>query len=244
MKRLFAGIATVLVCLAILIPVALAASVSISGPNSVEAGDTITITISGTGEGVNGHVSVQGLQFVGTSSQLSSSSEFVLLPDYGTASVNYTYKVTAASGHASVTLSGVEAAVDDEVVAIAGASWAAPVVPPPTDPPTTPPTDPPTAPPTDSPTEPPTTPPTDPPTNPPTETPVPSGDATPNPTQTRTKQPVKAATTRKPPTPEPTRDSAPKMADGSVNYWLFAVIPAGCAAIAMVASKKAFVRRR
>lgn len=104
------------------------AAVSISGPSSVNTGDTIQVTVSGTGDGVNGAVSTQGLEFVSVSNNMCAQGAFVLLPNYGTTSATYTYTVTAGAGETvSVTLSNCEEAQGDTAVSIPGDSWSATV---------------------------------------------------------------------------------------------------------------------
>ena len=126
-KKMLVSISIALVMVAALAVTALAGA-SVSGPEAVKPGDTIQVTISGTGQGVNGTVTASGLECTGVSSQLSAPGAFVLLPDYGTSSVTYTYRVTAASGQVSVTLSNVTDSVNDQPQAAAGSTWSADVI--------------------------------------------------------------------------------------------------------------------
>ena len=217
-KKMLVSISIALVMVAALAVTALAGA-SVSGPSTVKPGDTISVTISGTGQGVNGTVTASGLECTGVSSQLSAPGAFVLLPDYGTSSVTYTYRVTAASGQVSVTLSNVTESVNDQPQAAAGSSWSAQVIADTT--------------PTDEPSQQPSTAPSDEPSQAPSG--EPSGDASAS-VKPGTSASVKPGTAGN-------KDRLPKTGDATMDLWVLAVIAAGAVSTAVIAGKKVFSGR-
>ena len=227
-KKLLIGLAEALIAVFALSSVAFA-SVSISGgPSSVDPGDTVSITISGTGEGVNGNIQTSGLELVGgPSSNLSSANVFVLLPDFGTDSVTYTYRVTAQSGTVSVNLTGVTEAVNGETQSINGASWSATVNA--SEP---------------SPSQQPTQQPTQQPSTQPTGEPSAITSATASSSANASLAPgasVKPGTSVKPGA-NGNQDKMPKTGDATMDLWVLAVVAAGALCTAVVAGKKVFSR--
>lgn len=214
-KKMLIGLAAALITVFALSSVALAA-VSISGPSSVDPGQTVQVTISGTGEGVDGTVNASGLEFVSCDSQLSDAGKFVLLPNYGTPSVTYTYRVTAQSGQVSVSLSGVqEGNADGSVTDISGDSWAASVN-------ASEPT--PSQQPTDEPSQQPS--------GEPSASGAPSGSANPSGAPSGSVRPGASGN----------QDKMPKTGDATMDLWILAVVAAGAVCTAVVAGKKVFSR--
>ena len=223
-KKMLVSISIALVMVAALAVTALAGA-SVSGPATVKPGDTIQVTISGTGQGVNGTVTTSGLECTGVSSQLSAPGAFVLLPDYGTSSVTYTYRVTAASGQVSVTLSNVTESVNDQPQAAAGSTWSADVIADTT--------------PTDEPSQQPSGTPTDEPSQAPSGTPSgePSGDAS------ASVKPGTSASVKPGAATADGKDKLPKTGDATMDLWVLAVIAAGAVSTAVIAGKKVFSGR-
>ena len=102
-------------------------AVEISGPASVAPGQEVQITISGTGEVLSGQLAATGLEFVSVSSSLSDAGTFVLMPDYGIPSAEYTFRVTAANGDVSIRAENCCTADTNSVARTVDASWRAPV---------------------------------------------------------------------------------------------------------------------
>ena len=219
-KKMLVSISIALVMVAALAVTALAGA-SVSGPEAVKPGDTIQVTISGTGQGVNGTVTASGLECTGVSSQLSAPGAFVLLPDYGTSSVTYTYRVTAASGQVSVTLSNVTESVNDQPQAAAGSTWSAQVIADTT--------------PTDEPSQQPSGTPSDEPSQAPTD--EPSGDAS------ASVKPGTSASVKPGSVAADGKDKLPKTGDATMDLWVLAVIAAGAVSTAVIAGKKVFSGR-
>ena len=223
-KKMLVSISIALVMVAALAVTALAGA-SVSGPSTVKPGDTISVTISGTGQGVNGTVTASGLECTGVSSQLSAPGAFVLLPDYGTSSVTYTYRVTAASGQVSVTLSNVTESVNDQPQAAAGSTWSAEVIADTT--------------PTDEPSQQPSGTPSDEPSQTPSGEPSgePSGDAS------ASVKPGTSASVKPGAATADGKDKLPKTGDATMDLWVLAVIAAGAVSTAVIAGKKVFSGR-
>ena len=108
-----------------------AQAVRIEGPSAVQPGEEIRVTVSGTGPAVSGRLQTAGLDFVSVSSELSHQGGFVLLPDYGTSSVTYTFRVQAEGGSVCVQMEDGCEADGSTIQRIAPASWTAPVSVPP-----------------------------------------------------------------------------------------------------------------
>ena len=221
-KKMLVSISIALVMVAALAVTALAGA-SVSGPSTVKPGDTIQVTISGTGQGVNGTVTASGLECTGVSSQLSAPGAFVLLPDYGTSSVTYTYRVTAASGQVSVTLSNVTESVNDQPQAAAGSTWSADVIADTT--------------PTDEPSQQPSGTPSDEPSQAPSG--EPSGDAS----ASASVKPGTSASVKPGAATADGKDKLPKTGDATMDLWVLAVIAAGAVSTAVIAGKKVFSGR-
>ena len=198
---------------------AAAGSVSVSGPSSISTGQQVQITVSGTGDGVNGTVAVSNLTIDSISNQFSSASGVVLLPSFGTASVVYTCTVTAGAGEtASFSVTGATAAgPDNTVVDIPGASWSATVA---AENPSTPTPDQP-----DQPDQPAT----------PTE-----GNNGGSSNQGGSSNSGSQSGTS---SSNGSTDKMPKTGDATMDLWTLAVIAAGCVGIAVFAGKKAFSAR-
>ena len=226
-KKMLIGLAAALIAVFALSSVALA-SASVSGPSSVDPGETIQVTISGTGEGVNGTVNASGLEFVSCSSELSAAGKFVLLPDFGTSSVTYTYRVTAQSGQVSVSLTGVTQAVNGEVQNIDGSSWSASVN---------------ASEPTQQPTQQPSQQPSQEPSQQPSGEPStqPSGSASAG-ASGSVKPGTPGTTTSSKPGASGNQDKMPKTGDATMDLWVLAVVAAGAVGTAVVAGKKVFSR--
>lgn len=210
------------ISLAALLVVAMAAtafaapgSVSCSGPGSISTGETISITVTGTGLGINAEVSTSGLSFVSVSNAFSSQGGVVLLPDFGTPSVTYTYTVTAGAGEtASFTLSGATSADDnDQVVSISGDSWSATV-------------------PANEP---------EPSEEPPAPSTTPGGEQSAAPSSGSGSGGGSNGGTSGGSSSGKT-DKMPKTGDATMDLWVLAVIAAGCTGAAVVAGKKVFSR--
>lgn len=102
-KRIFAAVMVTMVLVASLVAGALAAAsgpVAIEGPQTVQSGETVTLTIAGIGdiEGVNADIETVGLEMVSYSGGLSDQESILLLSDYGGLTATYVYRVTAADG--------------------------------------------------------------------------------------------------------------------------------------------------
>lgn len=73
--------------------------VSISGPSSLQTGDTIQITVTSSAPGLVADVSATGLQFVRTEPVgVSDAGQVILLPEHTGSAVTYVYEVTGAAG--------------------------------------------------------------------------------------------------------------------------------------------------
>ena len=90
---------------------------------NLQPGDLISVTLSGTGEGICGRLEVSGLEPTAVSSGLSDVDTFVLLPDYGTYAVTYTYRVGTQAKEVSVRASQVCRAEGSVLRRTADASW-------------------------------------------------------------------------------------------------------------------------
>ena len=194
-------------------------SISVSGPGSISTGETIQITVNGTGLGVNADLSVSGLTIDSISNAFSGNSGVVLLPAFGTSSVTYTCTVTAGAGEtASFVLSNAQATGDnDDVFSISGDSWSATV--------------PSASTPTDTP--------TDQPTDEPSSTPSNGGSGSNGGSSSGNGG---SSSNGGSSTGSGNADKMPKTGDATMDLWVLAVVAAGCAGAAVVAGKKVFAK--
>ena len=249
-KKLF--VAMIVTFLTVMMFSASALALSITGPETVEQGQTITLTIDGGSvEGVTGNIRVSGLELVSYSGGLSDPETILLIAELGGMTGTYTYRVTADVGQtASFTVSDVMESVNDVDQPAPGAGWQAVVGGAPAQ------------------------------STPPSQTPTPSETAAPSDareTQTpapseSTEQPTQGQQQTAAPTPAPsggtpvaggtTSDnnnnnaaggtttggtttggsSLPKTADSTTNMWLFAILTAVIGTIAIIAAKKCSIR--
>lgn len=120
---------TLLTALLVTAFVGTACAVDVDGPPSVKAGDTITVTVSGEGAGLSGHITTSGLRVLQANGGFSTARDVLLLRDYGNMSAQYTCEVTASEGE-MVTFEVSRVTVSDGRTDVRGASqsWAASVV--------------------------------------------------------------------------------------------------------------------
>ena len=103
----------------------------VTGPSAVRTGETISITVAGSGvEGIRGNVQTQGLEILSYSSSLSSSTAAIMLPLFGSPAVIYSCRVTAGPGQAiSFRLYDVSLTPgDDMVLSAPDVRWSASVL--------------------------------------------------------------------------------------------------------------------
>ena len=91
-------------------------------------GDVVSVTISGTGSGICGRIETTGLEIAGVSSGMSDEGTFVLVPDYGTPAVTYSYRVSNGAGSVSLRASQVCRTDSSVLQQAADALWSAQVV--------------------------------------------------------------------------------------------------------------------
>ena len=202
-------------------------AVGVSGPSSVDTGDTITITVSGSGEGTSGKISTSGLDITSVSGGMSTASDLLLLSEYGGMTATYTCTVTAGAGEtASFSVSDVTVSDGTSDSPGEGGSWSATVAG------ASEPSDEPSSEPSDEPSQ-----------NPSSE---PSGDASASASASGSAAPG-GQTTHKPGTSGSVKpgtsgktDNMPKTGDATMDLWTLAVIAAACATVAVVAGKKVF----
>lgn len=127
-KRIFASVIIALMLVAAWSTSAFA--VSVSGPVTVQQGETVTLTIEGGSvEGVTADIETMGLEIVSFSGGLSDETSILLLEDYGGMRATYMYRVTAGPGQtASFRLVNVIESVNMVDTAAPGAEWQANVV--------------------------------------------------------------------------------------------------------------------
>lgn len=230
--------------LAVVLVAALGATslaISVSGPETVETGDTVNITVTGEGAGISGTVETEGLTVTDAKGGFSTTQDVLLVDAHGGLTATYTCRVTAKDGE-RVSFNVTDVVVSDGTEDFPGksAGWSARVD---DAEPTSAPTD------TQAPTSVPPAEPidTDAPTDQPTDD---QGGAittqTPEPTDTDgTDKPADAGTQK---TPAPSQSAAdrtehlPKTADSSLDLWTFLSIGAGLAVIIVIAGRKVYAR--
>lgn len=207
------------------------AAADISGPSSVEPGETIELTVTGGNNGMSANVSTSGLEFVSASGSLSDASHLIILQDAGGMSVNYTYRVTASSGTVSFSLRNVTQSTEDGTTKQPNASWSASVE---AAEPTATPS--PTAAPSDD-------------VNP-TEAPGENPSEQPSESPSESASPGASGGTGTTPggqggsgTSSGQQDKMPKTGDTTVDLWMLLAVAAGAAITAIIAGKKMFTSR-
>lgn len=118
-KRILGSICAVMLALACYAMPAFAATQdpSISGPGTVNEGDTITVTVTTWAEALAGNVSVKGLEVLGVSgSTLSTEKSVLIVTRVGGNSARYECKVTAGPGEtvSFSVLNAVESSSEEE----------------------------------------------------------------------------------------------------------------------------------
>lgn len=257
MKKVLSSVVLAVFLIAALATVSLA--VDVSGPGTVEPGETVTITVTGSGEATSGLVSVQGMTVQEASGGFSSTNDLLVLKSHGGLTATYTCRVTANPGErVSFSVSNVVVSNGSEDQPGTDGSWRAvvasndePVVSP--DPtqkpnPTTAPE--PTVEP--DPTQEPN--PTDDNRPVPTQEPsasssqaVPTGDGSQVPASEAPSIDVNGTITDNPSsgpsqggTTVVSKEKLPKTADSSVDLWTFLAIGAGLAVVVVVAGRKVY----
>lgn len=269
MRKLLISVA--LACMLVIMSVATAlAAASVSGPSSVEQGETISITVSSDAPGFSANIAATGLDIQPTGSQMVTTDTIILMGVMGQDSFTFRCVVTGDPGTTvSFELYDAQESDGETETPVSVQGWSATVKPtvtdPPTDPVTPPPTDP--VPPSDDPNVPvmpptnpnrpvlpdhPTLPPSDsvPPTMPtigPVTPPVALPVATPSPgtgAGTGGQPPAGAGGTKS--TPKPTASvpgGMPKTADATSDLWMMFAVACVCAGLAVLAARRAFNRR-
>lgn len=264
-KKVFAAMIATLVMVMTFSVSALA--ISVSGPQSVETGQVVTLTIDGGNvDGVTGDITTSGLELISYSGGLSDETSILLLADLGGMTGTYTYRVTAQAGqNASFTISNVMEAVNDVDTPAAGAQWTARVGAATDASPS------PTTSPSDTPTDQPSQPASEEPSTVPTESPS-NGGQSPQQTQTPAPAPSDQQGQNQTPTPAPSGytppaggnaggttggtngggttggtttsggGNLPKTADSTTNMWLFACLTAAVGTVAIIAARKCSIR--
>lgn len=219
--------------LAIVLVAALAATafaVDITGlPDTVEPGQTVQITVTGSESGTSGKISTSGLAISSVSGDFSTPQDFVVVEPVGGLSVVYSCTVTASAGETvSFSVSDVVLSNGDRDASGEAASVSAAVGSPedPTQAPTSAPTDDATAQPSVQPSVQPSS--------------APGGQTTASARPSGSVKPASGAAATAKPAAGSGKDKLPKTADASMDLWTLAAAAGACAGIAVIAGRKAF----
>lgn len=224
---------------------AVAFAVDVSGPDTVEPGQTVTITVTGEGAATSGFVSVKGLRITDASGGFSTPDDVLLVDSHGGLTATYECVVTAEAGDSvAFDVTGISVSDGTTDVSAPNAGWSAKVsgaaeptvTPEPDEPSKAPETETP-APPTQAPS-----------TQPPSDEPSPTddqGQQTEQPTD-GSEPPAAAGDQSASPSASPSAKSnaehLPKTADSSMDLWTYLVIGAGLAVVIVIAGKKVYAR--
>lgn len=228
-KKVLLSAAVAVMLVAALAVTAFAAS-SISGPGSVEQGETITITVSTDANGFSGNVSTSGLEVISGTGGMSNASSVIILADMGGNTATYTCRVTGEPGSTvSFSLSNCKESDGQSDTDVTVAPWSATVAG------------------GSEPSQEPTQRPTQEPSQEPTQVPTSSVEPTASGTATSTASGApgasvspSAGTSAKP--SSGTQDKMPKTGDATMDLWTLVIIAAACGAVAIVAGKKVLSR--
>ena len=224
MKKFLFGASLAIVLVAALAATAFA--VDITGlPDTVEPGQTVQITVTGSESGTSGKISTSGLSISNVSGDFSTPQDFVVVEPVGGLSVVYTCTVTAPAGDtvsfsvSDVVLSNGDRDATGEAASVSAAVESAA-----------------------EPTQEPTSVPTDEPTTQPSVQPsaAPGGQTTASAAPSGSVKPASGAAATAKPAAGSGKDKLPKTADASMDLWTLAAAAGACAGIAVIAGRKAF----